>query len=395
LSWAVAASFVVLGLAAVLLGLAAYSGWYFRWEDRQTQGAAYYARPLAERRRLKRRIRAYSLPVHPFVRLLSALRGRPTSMPSFEYEGVCGPTRVSSPEVFAKAKAYRPRPEDIFVVTQMRCGTTWMQQVVYEIVSRGCGDLSDRGHRHLYAMSPWLDGTRSVSLEAAPLVGEPPARIIKSHLPVTLCPYDPAAKYVYVTRHPVSCFGSIVDYQRALAGWLMPPVKNLADWFCSDRMYWLPWPRHVEGWWRLSRTHDNVLFVHFEEMTRDLGSVLDRVAAFFGRPLQERERQQVLEKCSFEYMRSREELFEMSPPTMFSVAGRRFMVRGPARRDEVSPAIRARIVDYCREALRGSVYPVREFYPDLAPAVVIDASPGPVKIGRPPRAGAEPTCADT
>ena len=63
----------------------------------------------------------------------------------FEYERVCRPAKVSSPEVFKRAKNYQPRPEDVFVVTQMRCGTTWMQQLVYEIVNRGQGDLSDSG----------------------------------------------------------------------------------------------------------------------------------------------------------------------------------------------------------------------------------------------------------
>ena len=109
-------------------------------------------------------------------------------MPVFEYEGVCGPPKVSSPEVFERAKNYQPRPEDIFVATQMRCGTTWMQQLVYEVVNRGQGDLSDKGHRHLYAACPWIDAVNSVSVEDAPLVGERPARIIKTHLPTSSAP---------------------------------------------------------------------------------------------------------------------------------------------------------------------------------------------------------------
>ena len=203
-------------------------------------------------------------------------------MPGFEYEGVCGPPKVSSPEVFERAKNYQPRPEDVFVATQMRCGTTWMQQVVYEIVNRGKGDLSDKGHGHLYAICPWIDGINSVSLEDAPLVGEPPTRIIKTHLPAKLCPYSEQAKYIYVTRHPVSCFASIVDYNRTLLGPFMPDVDKMVDWFCSDRMYWLPWPEHVAGWWQWAQSRENVLFVHYEEMTKNFAAVLDRVAGFLG-----------------------------------------------------------------------------------------------------------------
>ena len=84
----------------------------------------------------------------------------------------------ATPAVFDRARRYRPRSEDVFVVTQMRCGTTWMQQLVYQIVTRGAGDFDDHGHRHLYAISPWIDAVNSVSIDAAPLLGERPTRII-------------------------------------------------------------------------------------------------------------------------------------------------------------------------------------------------------------------------
>ncbi len=278
-----------------------------------------------------------------------------------------GPPKVSSREVFARAKGYRPGLEDVFVVTQMRCGTTWMQQLVFEIVTRGHGDLSDRGYGHLYAVCPWIDAVNSVSMQDAPLVGEKPTRIIKSHLPTALCPYSPDAKYIYVTRHPVSCFASIVDYNRSLLGPLMPQVDKLADWFCSDRMYWRPWPEHVDEWWRWAETRSNVLFVHFEDMTADLGAVRDRVANFLGYALTPDEKQRVSDKCSFRYMSDHEEWFEMSPPTMFSVAGGRFMASGKAsRHDDVTPAIRGQILDYCRRVLSGREYPASRFYSDLA-----------------------------
>jgi len=356
-------------LLAVLLlvGGIIYLAWYMAWEARHTQGMAYYGLPVAERRRLKRRMRLYSLPAKPMAWLLAPLARRQPTLPAFEYEGVYGPPRVSSPEVFERARRYQPQPEDVFVATQMRSGTTWMQQIVYEVVSRGRGDLSDEGHGHLYAMSPWIDAVNSVSMDDAPLVGERPSRIIKTHLPASLCPFGDAAKYIYVTRHPVSCFASIVDYNRSLLGPLMPPIRTYANWFCSDRMYWGPWPEHVAGWWDLAERHGNVLFVHFEEMKTDLPAVVDRVASLLGCPLSADERQHVVDRCSFGYMRDREDWFEMSPPTMFSVTGGRFMASGKAaRHDDVGPEVRERIVAWCREALRGREYPAARYYPDLA-----------------------------
>ena len=120
------------GAVAVLLFIAnlLYLAWYLRWEGEHTRGLAYYGKPLAGRRALKRRIRRYSVPAMPIVWLLAPVVRKRTTMPTFAYEGVCGPPQVSSPEVFERAKHYLPGPDDVFVATQMRCGTTWMQQIV-------------------------------------------------------------------------------------------------------------------------------------------------------------------------------------------------------------------------------------------------------------------------
>lgn len=357
---------VLLPALLLLIAQVVYVVWYFRWEARNTTGMAYYGRSLPSRRALKRRIRCYSLPAMPLIRLLAFMSRKRLTMPVFDYEGVSGPPRVSSPEVFARARQYQPQAQDVFVVTQMRCGTTWMQQLVYQIVTHGQGEFSDPGRTHLYATSPWIEAINSVSMDDAPLVGERPTRIVKSHLPASLCPYSPAAKYIYVARHPVSCFASIVDFNRSMVGPLLPPLATLADWFCSDRMYWLPWPRHIDGWWRWAETRNNVLFVHFEEMTKDLGAVCDRVAALLGCSLTADEKKRAVGKCSFQYMKAHEEFFEMAPPTMFSVAGGQFMASGKEKRHEnVTPAVRERILAYCREALMGSGYPAGRFYPDL------------------------------
>jgi hypothetical protein len=363
MSWLAIAAIAI----AVLIANVAYVAWYFGWEERQTAGEAYFGRTLAERRRLKRRIRWYSLPAMPFMRFMSLVARRRQELPGFEFEGVWGPKRVSSPEVFARARQYAPRPEDVFVATQMRCGTTWMQQVVYQIVTRGHGDYDDAAFSHIYGASPWIDATHGISMGDAPLLGSPPVRIVKTHLPVELCPYAKEAKYIYVARHPVSCFASIVDFNRTMVGPFLPPATALADWYLSDRMYWLPWARHVEGWWRWAQRHDNVLFVHYEEMLRDFGGVLTRIAAFLGHTLTAQEQARITERCSFKYMKEHEEFFEMSPPTMFSVAGGRFMASGrESRHEDVTPEIKRRIMDSCRQALANAEYPAARFYPDLA-----------------------------
>jgi hypothetical protein len=123
----------------------------------------------------------------------------------------------------------------------------------------------------------------------------------------------------------------------------------------------------VDGRWRWSETRANVLFLHFEDMKRDLPATVDRVAAFLDVALAPADRDTIAGRCAFDYMKAHEEFFEMAPPTMFSATGGEFMASGKEKRHEdVSPAVKAKIAAYCRTSLRDAAYPYRTFYPDLA-----------------------------
>jgi hypothetical protein len=363
----IAAVSLALGLPLLALaGLAAYRVSFLRWYVRQIAGNGYFGRTRAGRDAFKSELRERS-------RLLVAIAGavrrvrKPRHFGAPRVRGIQMPPMVPKAE-WERAIAYRPEKRDVFVATQMKCGTTWMQQIVYEVLSRGRGDLGDAGHRHLYAMSPWIESQWSVRMADAPRIGSRGSRVVKTHLPASLCPFDPAARYVYVTRHPVACFASSVDFVRMLLGPMTPELPDLVEWFCSDRMWWGPWPAHVAGFWDLAQRHpQSVLFLHYEELRTDLPAAVDRTAAFLDVALAPDERAAVVAKSSFDYMKANEELFEMSPPTPLMESEGSFLHSARTDRNaSVGPAERERIVAFCREGLRGTTYPVARFYPDLS-----------------------------
>jgi hypothetical protein len=337
----------------------------FGWQYFNTKGLAYFGRPQAERQRFKQQVARYSRFIRPLLRPLAACATNPNQF-TISYDSIRAPSNNCNAKSFAQAVHYAPQPNDLFVVTQMKCGTTWMQQLAYEVLLHGHGDFSDAGHGHLYATSPWLESFNGVSVADAPLLGRSQARLIKTHLPATLCPYDESAKYIYVTRHPASCYRSCVDFFRSVSGPFTPPDDALLDWFCGDQMWWGSWPDHVAGFWQWAQMRPNVQFVHFEEMKRDLSAVIRRVAAFLDVSLTDAELTQVAEKCSFDYMKAHEEQFEMMPPN-FLASGDTFFKSGSLQRHAaVAPAHKARILAFCRERLTGSDYPLAQFYPDVA-----------------------------
>ncbi len=267
----------------------------------------------------------------------------------------------------ARAEAYRPRPEDVFVATQMKCGTTWMEHIVYEVLYRGNGTLEATGTT-LYSIAPWLEGRKSIPLEDSTVLGsERPSRIIKTHMPAHLCPEGASAKFIYVYRHPVSCFASCVDFIATNAGSMAPAPAAYEEWFTSpDLMWWGTWTSHVKGWWERGQRDANVLVVQFEEMTRNLPAVVRRVVDFLGvAPLTDAELARVVEKCGFAYMRDHQDLFEMLPPHVLQTKAELF-VRGTADRHKDVPAeMRTRILAWAATEMRGSSFLATGAYPDL------------------------------
>lgn len=359
---------LLLGLPVVFLLVVAG---LFVWHQLNTRGLAYFGRSQEQRAAFRRKLARVGSLLRPLLRPLGARLTDPNQF-AFAYEGIYAPSNSCNQTTFSRAVHYAPQAKDIFVVTQMKCGTTWMQQLVYELLSQGRGDLSDAGHGHMAAVSPWLESFNGVSVAEAPLVGQvsagvAPARIIKTHLPASLCPYGEDATYIYVTRHPVSCYRSIQEFFQANAGPLTPPAEALLDWFCSERMWWGSWPGHVDGFWRWAEARRNVHFFHFEELKRDLPTAIGRLARILQMEIGEETLARVAHKGSFDYMKAHEAQFEMMMPPSFFSADATFFRSGSAQRhEEVAAAQKVRIMAFCREQLAGGAYPLARFYPDVA-----------------------------
>src|SRR5690606_6399436 len=107
---------------------------------------------------------------------------------------------------FASGLRYRPQSSDIFVSTYPKCGTTWMQYIVYLIVNEGRAMPPGRNIGDVF---PHLEETGAEAVETLP---EP--RLIKTHLQFSMVPFDPATKYIYVARNPFDCAVSFFHHTR-------------------------------------------------------------------------------------------------------------------------------------------------------------------------------------
>lgn len=194
---------------------------------------------------------------------------------------------------------FRPRPGDVVISTSYKSGTTWMQNILRQLVFPGSEKPA------VSAVSPWLDRRRDdPGATLAMLEAQEHRRFIKSHLPLDALPFHPQVRYIVVARDPRDVFMSFWNHysqmtDAAIAVLHTPgtegpppcPADIHALWEKWISRGWFPgetegWPHsanlgHTASWWAF-RHLPNILFVHFADLLADLPGEIARIAAHVG-----------------------------------------------------------------------------------------------------------------
>ena len=93
--------------------------------------------------------------------------------------GLQVPKFVTQEEV-DKLKDVELYPDDVWVVTYPKCGTTWTQQIVRLIRNKGIPD-----EKKINSVVPWLEAVASPSHRDANIDSVQRPRAFKSHFPTT------------------------------------------------------------------------------------------------------------------------------------------------------------------------------------------------------------------
>jgi len=197
-----------------------------------------------------------------------------------------------------------PRPDDVIIVGIGKSGTTWMQQIVHQIRTKGDENFSD-----IYDVVPFLP-TYNQKLNFDPdadQVANP--RVFKSHMLYENIPkLDGVTRFVVTTRHPYDTKLSMMKFIWRFAGVdrdmnATEYEKVFGNWRVGD------FAKFINSWWP-HRNDPNVLIIPYEYLKEDLGSCIQKISNFIcGKPLDEADFLKVLHFSSFEYMSQHREKF--------------------------------------------------------------------------------------
>jgi len=247
---------------------------------------------------------------------------------------------------------FKFRDGDIVVATYAKTGTTWTQQIVGQLIFQGA-------ENSVFEASPWVD-MRIFPLDEIMqmLDAQTHRRFMKTHLPLDALVFSPQAKYIYVARDGRDTAWSLYNHHAGFTdqayeminntpGRVGPPMERPGDDIVEYFREWLDgrglpmgasfW-EHIQGWWD-ARHLPNVLLVHFNNLKADMPGEMRRIAAFLGIEIDEARWPDMVEHCTFDYMKRTASSHSPMLDGMFNGGGQTFFNKGTnGRWRDVLPA---------------------------------------------------------
>ncbi|KAL3520494.1 hypothetical protein ACH5RR_018643 [Cinchona calisaya] len=214
---------------------------------------------------------------------------------------------------------FKPKPEEIFLCSSLKTGTTWLKALAFAIVTRDRYDeftsplLNTIPHECLPIME--------IDLAKDPSYRAPLLPLLATHISYTSLPksiIESGCKIVYICREPKDAFTSYWHFSqkvkrgsRRVAAVVEPEqaasstLEEELELFCQGKSAFGPYWGHVLGFWRASiERPEIVLFLKYEELKKDQLFYVKKLAEFMGKPFSKEEEiegipEKIVGMCSF------------------------------------------------------------------------------------------------
>ncbi|XP_077979565.1 sulfotransferase 1B1-like [Glandiceps talaboti] len=235
-----------------------------------------------------------------------------------------------------KIKNFEVRSDDIYIITFMKSGTTWLKEILPLVLN--CGDIQAFKDVPVDVKVPYLEFVLSAdddktTLDVQHKLGVPEGfnvtnmqspRILNSHLRQEFLPKEleeKKPKVIYCARNPKDVAVSAYWFTQMLLnqdefGQSLgnTPYTNFGEFlpdFLETRGRLQPlifsddgsrWQEHVLSWWK-KRHEQNILFLKYEDMVEDLKSSIRQIAKFLDAQLTDDAVERIATHCNIRNMK--------------------------------------------------------------------------------------------
>ncbi|XP_078504639.1 amine sulfotransferase-like [Lissotriton helveticus] len=229
--------------------------------------------------------------------------GRPSLAKLLLHRGIYFLEEVNTPEQIDSLEHFPVRDSDVFLVTYPKSGTAWTQQILCSIYHEG--HLNKTENIATVDRMPWIEyNIRKVDIDQMPS-----PRLLTTHLPHYLVPKglkNKKAKIIYVTRNPKDNMVSYYHYGNMIRESIEEPTVMLEEHFenyCTGKVVGGSWFDHVKGW-HSHKGDFNILFLHYEDMMKDLRGAVLKISSFVGKDLDDQTVDAIVEQATFKNMKN-------------------------------------------------------------------------------------------
>ncbi|XP_078504638.1 amine sulfotransferase-like [Lissotriton helveticus] len=206
-----------------------------------------------------------------------------------------------TPEQIDSLEDFEIRDDDVFLVTYPKSGTMFAQQVLSLIYHEG----HRNGTENINTIDrvPWIE----YDLRVHDHKKRPSPRLFASHLPYHLLPRDfrnRRGKVIYIIRNPKDVMTSFYHHEKKLPSLTPSPnFSHFMERYLKGEVFGGCWFEHIRGWYSQKENVD-FLLLSYEEMVKDLRTVVLKICQFGGQRLNDQEVDSVVEQATFKNMKS-------------------------------------------------------------------------------------------
>jgi aryl sulfotransferase len=241
---------------------------------------------------------------------------------------------------------YSPRADDVIITTAYKSGTTWTQDIFYELLYGDHEEKPDKQMTNVWPDAYFMPVGREQLRNWLEVFTT--RRYLKSHLPLDGLPYYPEVRYVVVCRDPRDVFMSFFNhysrYTDAFYDTLNDPAKLMGEpcprcpedpralWQSWITRGWFDWEsegypfwsnmHHTQTYWNY-RSLPNILFMHYNDMLADLPDAIRTLADFAGIEADAEKIARVAEATTFATVKQKIEQDDSEDPMALTFEGGR------------------------------------------------------------------------